>query len=53
MWFDVNSPMGSASRGFAPEEHGKAYGDGKIYDNDSSNYLMRDYQVVIESIQIC
>ncbi|RZL01050.1 MAG: hypothetical protein EOP36_13165 [Rubrivivax sp.] len=38
MWWSVDDGSGPRSYGFAPIEHGKTYGPGKIWPNDLDNY---------------
>ena len=39
MWLSITNSNGNVeSFGFAPLNHGEAFGPGKIYENDTSNY---------------
>ena len=45
MYYTLTDGNGTTySYGFAPAEHGKAFGDGRVYTNDSTNYLTYQYQ---------
>jgi hypothetical protein len=50
MWFSLDKGDGSvpSSYGFAPEQHGRAFAPGKVYDTDSKNYATTYYTKTIE-----
>lgn len=49
MWYEINDYKSKPkSYGFAPLEHGKAFGKGHVYDDDSDNYLSTSYSRTIE-----
>ena len=52
MWYELHDSKGnSSSYGFAPAEHGQAFGPGSVYKNDTSNYLDRAHMRTFEISQ--
>ncbi|MFC6205581.1 PAAR-like domain-containing protein [Psychrobacter urativorans] len=52
MWYELHDSKGnSSSYGFAPIEHGQAFGPGRVYKNDTSNYLDRAHMRTFEISQ--
>lgn len=52
MWYELHDSNGnSSSYGFAPAVHGEAFGPGKVYRNDTDNYLDRAHMRTFEISQ--
>src|SRR5262245_39451434 len=48
-WYTLTDNAGNTtSYGFAPIEHGSAWGQGQIYNNDNTNYLSTTYSKTID-----
>ena len=52
MYYVISNGTSEAlSFGFAPKEHGDAFGEGKVYDNDASEYITSDFSTTFEITQ--